>query len=63
MEIAVNNAGCKGKAEICQAPSQEQERPPAGRSHPMSPSTDRGEEVGFLSVLRAELKFQPQLLS
>ena len=62
MEVAVNNARCKGRVEICHAASQEQGRPPAGCSRPMSPSADRGEEVGGLSTLRAELNFQPQLL-
>ena len=57
VEIAANNGRCKGRAEICQAASQEQ-----GHSRPMSPSADRGEEVGGQSVPKTELPFQPQLL-
>ena len=63
MEISVNNGQCKDRAEIRQAASQEQGQPPAGRSCPMIHSADRGKEVGRLSALRAELKFQPQLLA
>ena len=62
MEMAVNNAQCKGRVEICQAASQEKGWPPAWRSRLMSHSAHR-REVGGRSAQRAELSFQLQLLS
>ena len=59
--MEVKGAQHKGRTEIFQAASQEQGRPPAGRSRPVSSSAGRGEEVGSLSAPRAELIPRPQL--
>ena len=54
------SARCKCRAEICQVASQEQGQPSAGHVCPISPSAVRGEEVGGLSMPRAELIPRPQ---
>ena len=59
--MVAKSARYKGRAEICQVASQEQGRLPVGRSRPMSSSAGKGEELGGLSMPRAELIPQPRL--